>query len=67
MHVLELSDADTRVLRRAVETRLREMRDEMAALRGNGGSNDFLKGDLDRLEKIGRVIGATVESEGTLY
>ncbi len=65
MHVLELSDRDTRILRTAVETRLREMRAEILSMNERDRSEH--RADLDRLEAIGKLIGATVESERTLY
>jgi hypothetical protein len=66
MHVLELSDRDTRILRKAVETRLREMREELRAV-AEPRAHEALRADLDRLEEIGKLIGATVESERTLF
>jgi hypothetical protein len=66
MHVLELSDRDTRILRRAVETRLREMRAELQRV-DEPRAREALRADLDRLESIGKLIGATVESERTLF
>lgn len=66
MHVLKLSDIDTRILRKAVETRLAEMNDELDRA-DNTSERERLRRDVDRLAAIGRTIGATVESERTLY
>ncbi len=62
MQKLELSESDTRILRTAIETRLREMRDELA----HTDDRDYraaLKADVIRLEFIGRSIGAVVPDE----
>ena len=66
MHVLELSDGDTVILSKAVETRLREMREELVHT-DDRAYREGLKADLIRLESIGKTIGATVESEKALY
>lgn len=62
MHALELSDSDIRILRAAIETRLREMRDELAHTDDRSFRASF-KADVRRLEEIGRTIGANVPVE----
>ncbi len=62
MHVLELTDSDNRILCAAIETRLREMRDELAHT-DDRHYREALKSDVRRLEFIGRSIGAYVPEE----
>lgn len=56
MHVLELTDSETRLLGEAVELRLREMRNELVHT-DDRAYRAALKERLERLETIGRALG----------